>query len=120
MRSVLAAFGAVVLGASLAACGGSPSTASSGAAQAGKAMPAAAGEPAPTVTKISANSASQDEIAAALKTAGVTSPQRWAAEVVEYRPYAGNDPGLTKLQHNLAKYNPGQATVDKIVSALRP
>jgi hypothetical protein len=72
------------------------------------------------MTKVSANSASRDEIAAALKTAGVTSPQRWTAEVVEYRPYAGGDPDLTKLRHNLAKYNPGQATVDKIVSALRP
>jgi hypothetical protein len=30
------------------------------------------------------------------------------------------DSGLTKLRDNLAKYNPGQETVDKIVSALEP
>jgi len=27
---------------------------------------------------------------------------------------------MTKLRDNLAKYNPGQETVDKIVSALTP
>jgi hypothetical protein len=70
--------------------------------------------------KVSANTASEDEISDALDQAGVSNPSRWAEEVVEYRPYLAGDPNLTKLRDNLAKYNPGQATVDKIVSALTP
>ena len=70
--------------------------------------------------RVSANTASEDEIAAALEAAGVGNPERWAEEVVEYRPYPADDPNLTKLRDNLAKYNPGQETTDKIVSALTP
>ena len=70
--------------------------------------------------KVSANTASEDEIAQALTTAGVSNPGRWAEEVVEYRPYPADDPDLGKLRQNLAKYNPGQETTDKIVSALTP
>jgi hypothetical protein len=32
----------------------------------------------------------------------------------------GQDTSLTKLRKNLVKYNPGQATIDKIVSSLKP
>ena len=70
--------------------------------------------------RVSANTASEDEIAAALETAGVNNADRWAEEVVEYRPYPPDDANLTKLRENLAKYNPGQETTDKIVSALTP
>ena len=69
--------------------------------------------------KVSANTASEEEIAVALESAGVSNADRWAEEVVEYRPYPTDDPNLTKLRDNLAKYNPGQET-DKIVSALTP
>ena len=57
---------------------------------------------------------------AALAAGGVSNPARWAEEVVEYRPYPADDPNLTKLRENLAKYNPGPETVDKIVLALTP
>ena len=70
--------------------------------------------------EVSANTASEDEIATALQSAGVSNPERWAEEVVEYRPYPADDPNLTKLRDNLAKYNPGQETTDKIVAALTP
>ena len=43
---------------------------------------------------------------------------RWAAEVVEYRPYTSTDTNFSKLRQNLAKYNPSAATVDKIVASL--
>ncbi|WP_343938561.1 hypothetical protein [Pseudonocardia zijingensis] len=69
---------------------------------------------------MSANTASEDEIAGALESAGVSNPERWAEEVVEYRPYPADDPDLGKLREKLAKYNPGQETTDKIVSALEP
>lgn len=70
--------------------------------------------------KVSANTASENEIADALEAAGVSNAGRWAEEVVEYRPYPADDPNLTKLRENLAKYNPGQETTDSIVSALTP
>ena len=128
----------VVLG--LAGCGGSPTSsgttpsvpaaassaagsASDAAAAAGSAVNSAgsaAGSAANSARKISANTASEEEITAALAAAGVSNPSRWAEEVVEYRPYPADDPNLGKLRDNLAKYNPGQETVDKIVSALQP
>jgi hypothetical protein len=125
-KPVLAAIGAVVLGASLAACGGSTSAGSSVVVPAAGVSYLAAPEdpapadPQPNVEKVSANTASEDAIAAALKAAGVASPKRWAAEVVEYRPYAINDVGLAKLRENLAKYNPAQKTLDQILSTLLP
>ncbi len=118
---ILAAISAAVVGVSLAACGGLTPTGSSAPAPAAAVQYAAApDEAAPSTAKVSANSASADDIATALKAAGVSSPKRWAAEVVEYRPYSNDDSDLAKLRQNLAKYNPGQPTVDKIVSTLRP
>jgi DNA uptake protein ComE-like DNA-binding protein len=69
-------------------------------------------------TKANANTASKAEITAALTAAGVASADRWAGEVVEYRPYATNDPTFAKLRQNLVKYNPAAGVVDQIVSAL--
>ena len=128
-KPVLAALGAAVLGMSLAA--GAAAMHLPGHVRLAAGVYAAApgdpapgdpvpGDPNPNVPKVSANTASQDVIASALKAAGVPSPNRWAAEVVEYRPYAISDLGLSKLRQNLAKYNPAQQTVDQIVSALQP
>src|SRR3954453_17588369 len=119
----------------LAGCGGTTSTA--GAPPAAPAARAPANDAPPTDdsdetadddsdattaagAKVSANTASEDEISDALEQAGVRNPDRGAEEVVEYRPYPADNPNLTKLRDNLAKYNPGQTTVDKIVSALEP
>jgi hypothetical protein len=129
--AVLTAIGAVVLGVSVAACGGSTTAGSSAPVPAaevsyvtepadpvpGDPVPAA---PAANMAKVSANTASEDAIAATLKAVGVASPKRWAAEVVEYRPYATDDLGLAKLRDNLLKYNPSQKTLDQILSVLRP
>ncbi|KUI26513.1 hypothetical protein [Mycobacterium sp. GA-2829] len=105
-----------VMAVATAACGGStsskdsesqsPATTSAQAAQAGE--------------KVSANTAPVDDITAALDRAGVKNAERWAHEVVEYRPYPPDDPNLQKLRDNLAKYNPGEDTVNKIVAALTP
>ena len=38
--------------------------------------------------------------------------------MLEYRPYPTNDPNLAKLRSNLTKCNPGEGTVNKIISAL--
>lgn len=103
----------------LTGCSGSASSDSTSATS--TAAPATdAPEAAAPAVKVSANTASEGDIAAALKAAGVSNSDRWAEEVVEYRPYPADDPNLGKLRDNLAKYNPGQETVDKIVSALTP
>jgi hypothetical protein len=115
---VMAAIGAAVLGASLAACGGS-TPAYSSAAEPAVEIPAEAGEPA-HAAKMSANSASEAELVTALRAAGVSNPERWAEEIIEYRPYASDDVNLAKLRQNLAKYNPGPQTLEKILSALQP
>ncbi|BBZ61551.1 hypothetical protein A6B34_04980 [Mycolicibacterium monacense] len=97
-------------------CGGSTSSEDNESA-----APATTSAQAGTVgEKVSANTASAEEITAGLESAGVPNAERWAEEVVEYRPYPPDDPNLQKLRDNLAKYNPGQDTVDKIVSALTP
>ena len=104
----------------LGACGGSDEPASSSA-------PATSSTTTPETTtssgsaeKVSANDASEEEIAAALEAKGVDEADRWAHEVEEYRPYPTDDPDLPKLREELAKYNPGPGVVDKIVGALEP
>ena len=115
---------AVAVGLLFAACSNgssrhaSPASSTSSTAEAS--TPTSAAAAAADTAKVSANTASQDEVAAALEAAGVPSAARWAREVVEYRPYPANDPTLQKLRGNLAKYNPGQDVEDKIISALKP
>jgi DNA uptake protein ComE-like DNA-binding protein len=114
---------ATLLALGLAACGGStttPSTTTAPTSSSGSATSGTSSATDSAGTKVSANTASEEEIAAALKNAGVSNPERWAEEVVEYRPYPTDDPNLTELRDSLAKYNPGQETTDKIVSALTP
>lgn len=105
---------AIVLGAGAAACGGDPSSPA----------PAPVGPPsAPAAApagKVSANTASEDELVTALQGAGVPNAEKWAGEIEEYRPYPPDDPNLTKLRTELAKYEPGPGVVDKIVATLQP
>jgi len=79
---------------------------------------AAPPSPAAAAAKVNANTASQDEVAAALAANGVPNATRWAVEVVEYRPYPTDDPSLAKLRQNLAKYNPAPGVTDEIVASL--
>jgi hypothetical protein len=108
----------------LAACSASTGSASSApaatqpAATAAPSAVASAGGAA--TTKVSANTASEADIAAALTAAGVPNADRWAREVTEYRPYPTDDPTLARLQDNLAKYQPDAATLQGILSALEP
>jgi hypothetical protein len=114
--------GAVLL---VAGCGGSSTTSdrnnqTTTAAATSTDAPPGNSPSGPSAAKVSANTASDSEIESALAATGVSNPGRWAHEVVEYRPYPMDDPNLQKLRDNLAKYNPGEETVDKIVSALKP
>ena len=126
----LAALGlTAVLG--LAACGSdssagaTPVTAGATAASTvapGTASDATRADTASTASaaKVSANDASEAEIAAALSAAGVPNASRWAKEVTEYRPYPTDDPSLSALRKELAKYNPTDEVVNLIIGALQP
>ena len=113
---------------SLAACSGSnagvaTTDTSTTAAPSPSASSAAASTPADAsvaVARVSANTASTDELVAALAAAGVPNADRWTREIEEYRPYDSSDPTLAKLQSNLAKYDPDPATLAAILSALEP
>lgn len=71
----------------------------------------------PSVRTVNANTASTDEIAAALKDAGVQNSDRWAKEVEEYRLYTA-DNLRTKLSTELGKYGVSADQLDKILSTL--
>jgi hypothetical protein len=130
VRSSRLALASLTLAAitALAACGGSGSATSlapSTAASAAPSVAASAGTSAPgasagAVTKVSANTASNDELVAALTAANVPNASRWAREISEYRPYDASDATLQELQDNLAKYNPDPATLAAILSVLQP
>lgn len=70
--------------------------------------------------KVSANDATSDELVAALESAGVSPADRWAREIMEYRPYDTGDPTLAHLQDELAKYDPSAETLAGILSVLEP
>jgi hypothetical protein len=65
---------------------------------------------------VSANDASESDLVTAFETAGIPNAEKWAEEVMEYRPY--DEPTFAKLRDELAKYNPGPGVVDKIISTL--
>jgi hypothetical protein len=70
------------------------------------------------VQKVSANNASRAELQAAFQAAGIPNAAAWAREVEEYRPYPTDDPNMTKLRQELAKYNPAPGVVDQIIAVL--
>lgn len=109
----------VVSGAlAVAGCGGSedPATPAAAASTPAASTPAAV----PATVAVSANTASEDELTAALETAGVSNAAKWADEIVEYRPYPADDTGFAKLRKELAKYNPAPDQLELIVGALTP
>jgi hypothetical protein len=83
------------------------------ATQSSAAQSTASGAKAATVN---ANTASMADLTAAFKAAGVPSPDRWAKEVSEYRPYT--DDNWAHLRTQLDKYNIDDATFNQITGAL--
>lgn len=73
-----------------------------------------------SAARVSANDASFDELVAALQSVDVSPADRWAREIMEYRPYDPGDPTLAQLQDQLAKYNPSAETLAGILSVLEP
>lgn len=108
----------VALAASVVACGGAAATAVPVATAPTNTTPTSTSGGA--IVRVSANSATAEELTAALQAAGVPNADRWTREVMEYRPYDMTDTTLTKLQDNLAKYNPSPETLQAILRALQP
>ena len=82
-------------------------------------IPAASGVPAASAAAtIAVNTATQEEIAAAFTAAGIRNADRWAREVVEYRPYEA-DPTWARLREELGKYNIDPAVLEQIIALLR-
>lgn len=117
-RSLAAILLAAACGGSTALSGQATPTAATTAATAAATTAAAAPSASASVSKVSANNATNAQLIAALTAAGVPNPANWAREVAEYRPYDAGDPNMAKLRQNLAKYNPAPGVVDKIISAL--
>ena len=109
----------------LAACsgGGGVSTAptasdpAASSATAASSAPSSAAPAASATAKINANTASQDELAAAFEAAGISNASKWAREVAEYRPYP-NDPTWAQLRQELAKYNIDPTVLEQIIALL--
>ncbi|MFN8122213.1 MAG: hypothetical protein U0237_07255 [Thermoleophilia bacterium] len=121
-RTPAAAVLAAAAALTFAACGsdGASSPAPATTATTAVSTAADATTTAATAGKVSANTASTEELVAALEANGVTNADRWAREIEEYRPYDTSDPQLTHLQDELAKYNPDPATVTAIIASLTP
>ena len=125
-----AAFGLALVAAacsstSSTSTGSSAAPSSTAAAPAGSAASSggsgsSGSTPAGAVAKVSANTATDDQIQKALEAAGVPNAARWTREVTEYRPYPTDDPSLAKLKKELQKYNPSADTLSKILAALQP
>lgn len=104
----------------MAGCGSSTGSNGSANTQTTSSSTTSASTTQSTSGKISANTATADELVAALEGAGVTSADRWAREVMEYRPYDTGDVTLASLRRELSKYNPSTDQLTKIMSVLQP
>lgn len=82
------------------------------------ARPSATVAPTGTSAKVGANTATKDQLVAAMESAGIANASKWADEIIEYRPYSTSDASLTTLKGELAKYNASTDTIAKIISML--
>jgi hypothetical protein len=117
-RTSIAAVAALVavVGTGAIAAAQSPGVPASPAASA---LPGASAAPAASqLPTIDVNTATQEEIAAAFVAAGIPNAERWAQEVVEYRPYEA-DPTWARLRQELGKYGIDPAVLETIISLLR-
>jgi len=111
---------ATVLAAlALGGCAASGARGGSDAPGVGRPASAAPG-PAGTPQRISIATASQQDVAAALRANGVDDPEHWAKIVIRSRPYPSGDQMTAKLRQVLTSHHASPDTAHKIVDALRP
>ncbi len=71
-----------------------------------------------TAAKVSANEASKEALVAAMTGAGIANADKWADEIIEYRPYSTADTSLEVLSGELTKYNASPETITQIIGLL--
>jgi hypothetical protein len=77
---------------------------------------AAAGQP----IKTSLSTASEKDLAAALRSNGVDDPESWAQILVQYKPYPAGAAGMQKIQQVLQQFRVTPDNEAKIVSVVEP
>lgn len=82
--------------------------------------PTAAGSAVSPTGTVSANTATAAQLVTAFTAHGVPTPDRWAAEVNEYRPYPTDDPTMAKLRTALVKERADDPTLAAIFASLTP
>jgi ABC-type transport system substrate-binding protein len=124
---VLFASLSLVLVAALTGCsspgGGSPAATSAPAAASSTASstsPSVASSAATgtAVQTVDPNTATADDVTAALRSAGVDNPEKWADEVKEYAPYTAENL-QPKLTEELGKYDISQDQLRRVLSSLK-
>ena len=109
---------AALLAVMLAGCAGGGR---SGSDQPGVAAePSTAAGPAGAAQRTSIGTASEPDVAAALRANDVTDPERLAQLVIQYRPYPAGDPGQGKLRQMLVRFKTDPGDIAKITNALTP
>jgi hypothetical protein len=111
MATVLAAI-------ALGGCATSGARGGSDAPGVGRPASAAPG-PAGTPQRTSIATASQQDLAAAMRSNGVDDPEHWAKIVIQNRPYPPGEQMMTKLRQVLTSHHASPDTVQKILGALR-
>jgi ABC-type transport system substrate-binding protein len=112
----------LVLAAALTGCSSpgadAPADSPPAAAPPAASSPASTDTASPSVQTVDPNTATTEELTAALASAGVDNPDRWAEEVQEYGPYTAEnlEPTLTE---ELGKYGISQDQLSKVLSALK-
>jgi hypothetical protein len=112
----------LILAATLTGCSSpgadAPADSPPAAAPPAASSPASTDTDTPSVQTVDPNTATTEELTAALASAGVDNPDRWAEEVQEYGPYTAEnlEPTLTE---ELGKYGISQDQLSKVLSALK-
>ncbi|ODU03455.1 MAG: hypothetical protein ABS81_14310 [Pseudonocardia sp. SCN 72-86] len=77
---------------------------------------AVATQPGTAPQKTSLNDASEKDLAATLRDAGVDDPGQWAKTLVEYRPYPAGDAGAARIKEVLDQFRADPDTVAKVMA----
>lgn len=94
------------------------STTSASSTSAGSSSPASSA----TLTTVDPNTASKEQIVAALEANGVTNADKWADEIAEYKEEVGTYTSANlapTLNKELAKYQPSAEQLQLIISTLK-
>ncbi|MGD9990638.1 hypothetical protein [Pseudonocardia sp.] len=68
--------------------------------------------------KTSVNDASEKDLAATLRDAGVGDAAGWAQTLVAYRPYPAGDAGTTRIKEVLGQFQADADTVAKVTATV--